>query len=115
MPAGVLVCMGVAGSGAVRAKGIDWNAPGAFAACLDAEAKAWIEARAELVLNDDAAAGQVDDAAVAAWALRTLSACEAKARRRDREAEQLFVRYMAHWHEHIDAAVAAARRRSPPD
>jgi hypothetical protein len=115
MPAGALLCMAMAGSAAGRAAGIEWSTPGAFEACLDAQAKAWIDAKAELVLNDDPAAGQVDDAAVAAWTLRTISACEAKAGRLERASERLFARYMAHWREHIDAAVREVRRRSPPD
>jgi hypothetical protein len=90
-------------------------AAGALEACLNGQAKQWIDARAELVLNDNPAAGAIDDAAVAAWTARAIEGCKAKAGRGDQDAERLFVRYMAHWREHIDAAVAEVRRRSPPD
>jgi hypothetical protein len=100
----------MAGSGALRAAG-----PNAFEACLDAQAKAWIDARAALVLHEDPAAGDIDDRAVAAWTAQTLSTCAAKAGRGNDASERLFGRYMAHWREHIDAAVSAVRRRLPPD
>jgi hypothetical protein len=115
MPAGSLLCVAMTGSVPLRAAGPDWSAPGAFAACLDRQAKAWIEARAALVLNADPAAGDIDDRAVAAWTAQTLATCRAKANRSDGASEQLFARYMAHWREHIDAAVTEVRRRSPPD
>jgi hypothetical protein len=115
MPAGTLLWVAMTGSAALCATGIDWNAPGAFEACLDAQAKTWIEARATLVLNDDPRAGDIDDRAVAAWTAQTLATCRAKANRSDGASEQLFARYMAHWREHIDAAVTEVRRRSPPD
>jgi hypothetical protein len=104
-----------AGLGAAQAAGIEWQAAGAFASCLNGQAKQWIDARAELVLNEDPAASAVDDVAVAAWTARTLEDCKAKAGRSDQESERLFVRYMAHWREHIDAAVTEVRRRSRPD
>jgi hypothetical protein len=115
MPAGMLLCVAVAGSGALRAAGIEWSTYGAFEACLDAQAKTWIGARAALALNDDAAAGDIDDPAVAAWTAQTLSTCQAKAGSGSGASEQLFVRYMAHWREHIDTVVREARRRLPPD
>ncbi len=115
MPAGTLLCVAMPGSEALRAAGIEWSTHGAFEACLDAQAKTWIDARAGLVLNDDPAAGYIDDRAVASWTAQTLSTCQAKAGRGDGASEQLFARYMAHWREHVDAAVTAVRRRSPPD
>ena len=115
MPAGMLFWVAVAGSGGLRAAGIEWNTRGAFEACLDAQAKTWIGARAALVLNDDPAAGDIGDLAVAGWAVQAISTCQAKAGPANGASEQLFARYMAHWREHIDAAVREARRRSPTD
>jgi hypothetical protein len=106
-PAGVLLWAAAAGPGAAQT--------GGFEACLNGQAKQWIDARAELVLNEDPAASAIDDAAVAAWTARTLEGCKAKAGRSDQESERLFARYMAHWREHIDAAVTEVRKRSRPD
>ncbi len=115
MPAGMLLCVAAAGSSALRAAGIEWNTHGALEACLDAHVRIWIEARAALVLNDDPTASDIDDLAVAAWTVQTISTCQAKAGRGNAASEQLFARYMAHWRQHIDVAVREARRRSPPD
>jgi len=114
MQAGALFWV-VAGCGAVRAAGIEWDKRGAFEDCLDAQAKGWVRARAELVLNEDPAAGDIDDPAVAAWAAQALSTCETKAGQGNRASEQVFARYMAHWRVHVDAAVTEVRRRSSPD
>jgi len=114
--AGVLLwVVAAAGPGAAHAAGLERQAAGPFEACLNGQAKQWIDARAELVLNEDPTASAIDDAAVAAWTARTLEGCKAKAGRSDQESERLFARYMAQWREHIDAAVAEVRRRSPPD
>jgi len=113
--ASTLLWAAVASSGAVQAAGIAWETNGPFQACLEAEATAWIAARAELIVNEDPAAGKIDDPAVATWTMQALKACEAKAGRSDQASEQLFVRYMAHWRGHIDAAAATLKRRSPPD
>lgn len=102
---------GVAGLGVDVAAESD----AAFQACLQAQTKQWIDARVELVLNEDPAAGDIDDAAVAGWTLQALKTCAAKAGGGDPASEQLFVRYMARWREHIDAAAAEIRRRLRPD
>jgi hypothetical protein len=115
MQAGALLWVAAAGCEAVRAASIEWGTRGAFETCLDAQTKEWVRARGELVLNEDPAASDIDDPAVAAWTAQALSGCAAKAGRGDGASEQLFARYMAHWREHIDTAVKEARRRSPPD
>jgi hypothetical protein len=115
MSAGTFLLVGLGCSGAVLAAGIEWGTNGAFQACLDAQAKRWIDARVELVVNEDPAAGNIDDRAVAAWTAQAIETCAAKAGRGDEASEQLFVRYMAHWREHIDGAATEMRRRSRAD
>ena len=115
MSAGTILLVALGCSGAVPAAGIEWPTNGAFQACLDALAKRWIDARVELVVNEDPAAGNIDDRAVAAWTAQALETCAAKAGRGDQASEQLFARYMAHWREHIDAAATEVRRRSRAD
>jgi hypothetical protein len=114
MSAGTFLLVALGCSGAAPA-GIEWGTNGAFQTCLDAQAKRWIDARVELVVNEDPAAGNIDDRAVAAWTTQAIEACAAKAGRGDQASEQLFVRYMAHWREHIDGAATEVRRRSRAD
>jgi hypothetical protein len=115
MSAGAFLLAPLGCSGAVPAAGIEWGTNGAFQACLDAQAKRWIDARVELVVNEDPAAGNIDDRAVAAWTAQALESCAAKAGPGDHASEQLFARYMARWREHIDAAATEVRRRSRAD
>jgi hypothetical protein len=88
---------------------------GPFEACLQAQAKQWIDVRVELIVNGDTSAGDIDDAAVAAWTVETINTCAGKAGKGDPAAEHLFARYMAHWREHIDAAATDLNRRARPD
>jgi hypothetical protein len=100
---------------AVADRGTSAAAQGPFESCLQTQAKQWIDARVELVVNGDPAAGDIDDAGVAAWTVETIKTCAGKAGGSDRAAEHLFARYMAHWREHIDAAAADLKRRARPD
>src|SRR5262245_11885952 len=77
---------------------------GPFQVCLQARAKQWFDAKVELIVNSDPAVGAIDDTAVAGWTLEAINACKVKPGGADQAAEHLFVRYMAHWREHLDAA-----------
>jgi hypothetical protein len=115
------ICVGALAIAAVppgpaQAAGIGWEKQGAFQACLDGKAKAWIGAKVELVVNEDPEMGAVDDKAVAAWAAQALQECAATAPpAADSASEQQFMKYMAHWRDHIYAAADEIRRRSRPD
>jgi hypothetical protein len=106
----------IANDSVAQAAGIGWEKQGAFQTCLDAQAKAWLDAKVELVVNDDPNAGAINDAAVATWAVGALKECATKAGATpDPASEQQFVKYMAHWHEHIFKAADEIRRRGRPD
>jgi hypothetical protein len=111
MSAGALLWVAVAGLQA----GVAAENEGPFEACLQTQAKQWVDARVALVMNDDPAASDIDDGAVAKWTVQTLETCQSKAGRGDQATEQLFVRYMAHWRDHIEAGTADLKRRSRPD
>ena len=113
--AGAAVWIAVTGAGLAQAAGIGWETRGAFQACLDAEAQKWLDAKVALVVNDDPAAGNMDDAAVAGWATEALKSCAAKAGAADTASERLFMRHMAHWRDHIYRAAQELRRRDRPD
>lgn len=111
--ASALLWLAAAGTGTgVAAQSGD---AGPFQACLQAQAKQWFDAKVELIVNGDPAAGDIDDAAVASWTIQTINTCGAKAGGGDPAAEHLFARYMAHWREHLDAAAVDLKRRARPD
>jgi hypothetical protein len=95
--------------------GIRWEKQGPFQTCLDAQAKAWLDAKVELVVNEDPAASDMSDEGVASWAADTLKNCASKSGGADAASEQQFMRYMAHWRDHIFKASDELRRRGRPD
>ncbi len=94
--------------------GIGWEKQGAFQACLDGKAKAWIGAQVELVVNEDPEMGAIDDNAVAHWATQAIKECGEKTAA-DAASELQFMTYMAHWREHIYTGANELRRRARPD
>jgi hypothetical protein len=107
--------MAVAAAVPASAAGIGWEKPGAFQACLDGKAKAWIGAKVELVVNDDPDMGAINDTAVAQWATDALKECAGKTAAADPGSELAFMKYMARWRDHIYAAADEIRRRNRPD
>jgi hypothetical protein len=105
----------IGNDGAAQAAGIGWEKQGPFQTCLDGEAKTWLDAKVELVVNDDPAASEMGDASVAAWAADALKSCATKVGGGDAGSEQQFIRYMAHWRDHIFKAADEIRRRGRPD
>ena len=92
-----------------------WERAGPFQACLEGRFEKWVGARAELVVNDDPSAGQIDDAAVAQWTTETLGACRAQSGGGDPESEARFTKHMAHWHQHIYDLAQSIRQKAGPD
>lgn len=93
-----------------------WERSGPFQACLEAQFKEWVDQRAELVVNDDPAASQVDDAAVAKWTIAALEACRSRVGGGDADSEARFTKHMASWREHIyNLAQSILRRSGGPD
>jgi hypothetical protein len=88
---------------------------GAFQACLDARFQKWANERAELVVNDDPKAGDIDDAAAAKWTAEALDGCRAQVGGTDRDLEQRFVKHMSRWREHVYELVRSIRERARPD
>ena len=110
---GVLLLAAFAGVDPVGAAGIAWEKQGAFQACLDAKAKVWIDAKVALVVNDDPDMGAITDQGVAEWAAEALKNCAAKGA--DAGSERQFMKYMAHWRDHIFKAADEIRSRARPD
>lgn len=88
---------------------------GALQACLDARFQKWVMARAELVLNEDPKAGDIDDAAVAKWTAEALGGCRAQVGAKVQDVEDRFAKHMARWREHIYELVRSIQERVRPD
>ena len=112
----VLAIAAIAGvSLAARADMINWERTGQFESCLDQQVNSWINSKAELVINEDPSASDLDDIDVALWAVTALQGCEQQAGRGNQTSEHRFSRHMAHWREHIHTVAQAVRRRGGSD
>jgi hypothetical protein len=92
-----------------------WERAGPFQACLEQRFEKWVQARAELVVNDDPGAGAIDDAAVAQWAAQSIDACRTQAGGGDEESEARFAKHVARWRVHIYDLAQSIRQRAGPD
>lgn len=104
-----------AGVQTASAAGIGWEMRGAFETCLESRVHDWVNAKAELVINEDPAAGDLDDMDVAMWAVSALEGCEAQAGHGNQTSEKRFSRHMAHWREHIHSIAQTVRQRVRAD
>jgi len=94
---------------------ITWGKQGAFEACLETSLEKWLQAQAELVVNEDPAASRLDDAAVAKWTIDTLAQCRARVGGADAESEGRFTSHMARWRNHIYDLASSIRQRGMSD
>jgi hypothetical protein len=92
-----------------------WESAGPFQRCLEGSYEKWLEERAELVVNADPRAGDIDDASVARWSAETMDACRARAGGGDQASEARFAKHMARWREHIYDLVRNIQKRAGPD
>jgi hypothetical protein len=104
----------LAWSAAVAAP-IAWAKQGAFEACLEQSLDEWLKAQAELVVNDDPAAGRLDDSTVARWTLDALTTCQTRAGSADADSEDRFTRHMARWRNHIYDLASSIRQKGVSD
>ena len=110
-----IVLAATAGAQAASAAAISWEKRGAFEACLDNRSNDWVNAKAELVINEDPAAGDLDDMDVALWVVTAVQGCEQQAGAGSPTSENVFSRYMAHWRDHIHSIAQAVRQRVRAD
>jgi hypothetical protein len=94
-----------------RATTIVWEWRGQFENCLEDHVNSWVNAKAELLVNEDPAAGDVDDLDVAVWAVTALQDCEQQTGYSNQASEHRFSRHMARWREHINSLAQAVRER----
>jgi hypothetical protein len=109
---GVALWAGIQGA---EAAPIAWERQGPFQTCLEGRLQSWVDDKAELVVNDNPAASDLDDFVVALWTAQALESCEAQVGRSDHAAVVRFSTHMAHWRQHIHDVAETIRRRSRPD
>jgi hypothetical protein len=112
---GIVALMASVEWGSADAAAITWTKQGAFEACLERNLEEWLKAQAELVVNEDAAAAQIDDAAVARWTVDTLASCQARAGHEDADSEDRFTKHMARWRHHIYDLASSIRQKGASD
>lgn len=98
-----------------NAANIDWERRGAYEACLDDRMHDWVNAKATLVINEDPAAGDIDDMDVAIWAVDALQGCEKQTGQANLMSEGKFSLHMAHWRDHIHSVAQVVRQRVRAD
>jgi hypothetical protein len=109
------IVLAAAGLQAANAANINWERRGAFEACLDDRIHDWVNAKATLVINDDPAAGDIDDMDVAIWSVDALQGCEKQTGQANLMSEGKFSLHMAHWRDHIHAVAQSVRQRVQTD
>lgn len=112
-----LVCAIVVAAGAppASAAAISWEKRGVFETCLEHRLNDWVNTKAALVINEDPAAGDLDDMDVALWAVTALEGCETQAGHGNQTSEHRFARHMAHWRDHIHSVAQVVRQRVRAD
>lgn len=97
------------------ASSIDFRRDGPYELCVDEAYLDWVQERAELVVNEDPRAGNIDDAAVAAWTVQTMERCRKSAGPAGPGTDDIFGRHMARWRQHIYDLATNIRRRGQSD
>ena len=111
----IIVLLAAAQISSAGAAGITWAKKGEFETCLESSLDKWLAARAELEVNEDPAAAQLDNAAVATWTLETLAQCRARGGTAEAASEDRFAKYMAQWRQHIYDLAADIRKKNNSD
>jgi len=94
---------------------INFLQSGAFEGCLNAGFASWVQAQAELQVNEDPAAQALNDSVVAAWTRTTLEDCRKRAGDGAATSEDIFARYMSRWRDHVFDLASSIRRRGQSD
>lgn len=94
---------------------ITWNGTGAFETCLDQMSEAWLNEKAEGVVNGEESVKTLDDTKVAIWTVEALKTCSAKGQPAQADNEVVFGKYMAHWRQHLYELAAVIRAKGGSD
>jgi hypothetical protein len=96
-----VVTLLVAAGGAANAAKIEWSGAGAYEACLEQGAEAWLANKAELIVANDEGARATSDGDVAAFTVGLMKTCSDKAQPASAANDAAFTKYMARWRDHV--------------
>jgi hypothetical protein len=99
----------------MQAAEIRFPSSGALESCLETSVGKWVQMHAELQVNEDPAAGKVNDPEVAAWTGAALDRCRKQAGTSNKAVEDIFARYMLRWRDHVFDLASSLRRRGQAD
>lgn len=102
-------------SGTAQAAELRFLSSGALESCLETSVSKWVQAQAELQVNEDPAASKVDDAQVAAWTNAALDRCRKQVGAGNAASEGIFTRYMSRWRDHVFELASSIRLRGQSD
>ena len=102
-------------SSASRAAEIHFPSSGALESCLETSVGKWVQAQAELQVNEDPAANKMSDVDVAAWTNAALDRCRKQVGAGNKASEEIFTRYMSRWRDHVFDLASSIRRRGQSD
>jgi hypothetical protein len=98
-----------------QAAEIRFPSSGALESCLETSVGKWVQAQAELQVNEDPAANKITDAGVAAWTSATLDSCRRQVGTGNKASEEIFTRYMSRWRDHVFELASSIRVRGQSD
>jgi hypothetical protein len=101
--------------GSAHAAEIRFPSSGALESCLETSVGKWVQAQAELQVNEDPAANKTDDVSVAAWTNTALDRCRKQVGAGNKASEEVFTRYMSRWRDHVFDLASSIRRRGQSD
>ncbi len=113
--AGVIFAATAVVEGSGSAAAIDLGQKGPFEVCLEGAFDKWLKEKAEAVVNEDPAVRNLNDEAVAAWTVKTLDDCRARAGAATPASQDRFENHMARWRQHIYDLASSIRRSGQSD
>ena len=75
----------------------------------------WVQAQAELQVNEDPASKKINDADVGAWSSAVLDGCRKQVGAGNKASEEIFARYMSRWRDHVFDLASSIRQRGQSD
>ena len=102
-------------SGTVQAAEIRFPSSGALESCLETNVSKWVQAQAELQVNEDPASKKINDADVGAWSSAVLDGCRKQVGAGNKASEEIFARYMSRWRDHVFDLASSIRQRGQSD
>lgn len=96
-----VLALAILPGGALSEGKIAWQSPGPYEACLQQESDNWLLARAEDLVSGDESVKSLDDTTVAMVSISVMKTCAPKGTPGNPANDDIFVKHMAHWRQHL--------------